>query len=103
MKHYRMILGYYVMSVVLSPSSPLSYEVSTVSLFQGSHLHNSLHNATKLTWIEALWPKVSGGPLAVVHAADEPARLAVRVVLKDLVVGARVDDDRVHGHGAGHA
>ena len=57
----------------------------------------------KLTWIEALWPEVSGGPLAVVHAADEPARLAVRVVLEDLVVGARVDDDRVHGHGAGDA
>ena len=35
MKHYRMIRGY-VMLVVLSP---LSYEVSTVSLFQGSHLH----------------------------------------------------------------
>ena len=60
-------------------------------------------NRHKLTWIEALWPEVSGGPLSVVHAADEPARLAVRVVLEDLVVGARVDDDRVHGHGAGHA
>ena len=57
----------------------------------------------QFTWIEALRPEVPRGPLSVVHAADEPARLAVRVVFEDLVGGARVHDDRVHGHGAGDA
>ena len=59
-------------------------------------------NTKQLTWIEALWPEIPRGPVSVVHAADEPARLAVLVVLEDFAGGARVDDDRVHGHGAGH-
>ena len=63
----------------------------------------SVHIGTnELTWIDALWPEFSRRPFSVVLAAYEPARLAVRVVLEDFVGGARVDNDRVHGHSARH-
>ena len=81
--------------VVVSGSVETTYEFDSYLIgdFQRS----------RLTQIDALWPEVPGGPFAVVHAADEPARLAVRVVLEDVAGGARVHDDRVHRHGARNA